>query len=564
MSRHDQRVQTIVIGHRNPDLDSCAAAAAYAALKTALGETDVSAACAGIPSARAEFLFRKFGAPLPRIVEDVSPKVRDVMDTTPRLAMAGQTLLEAMEYLRESQSSRIPVTDNEGKFVGMVSIFDIAGRMFQKARNTDFDGDGDGVVGRCVRTSIALAAKTLNARISCLKADADELADFNVYVGAMSLERLENSILAGDLSTLAVVVGDRHDLQRMLIERGIKLLILTGNSPVDLESVKEASRTGVSILQTPFDSATTVRRLKFCQPVESMLQEDVTTFAPEDNLKDIRHVAKLKAAEVFPVVDDSGHLVGCVSKYDMDAEPPLNLVLVDHNELDQAVNGADQVPVVEVVDHHRLGLAPTNRPIKVTNDIVGSTSTLVAEFYRRERVKPTTAIAGVLLGGVVSDTLLLRSPTTTDRDRRAVEWLEKLCGVQADVLNQEIYGVGSVIANQSASGVIHADKKDYKTDTCSFSISQVEEASFESFETGLPQILKELQSTRDAEGLDVAALLVTDVVRENSRLLVVGNKQLLNAIPYHRLSENLYDLPDVLSRKKQLLPTFLKVFAQCG
>ena len=552
--------RTLIIGHRNPDTDSCAAAVGYAALKIELGHKNIIAASAGFANARTEYLFNKFNTPLPEVVEDVFPRVECVMDTSPTVIYKGQTLLDAMEYLKESRMSRIPITDEDGIFVGMVSLFDLAGRMFQKARSAGHDGEGDGVVGRGVRTSLALAAKTLNGRITSLACDEHEMMDHNVYVGAMSIECLEEDVLCGDNSGLVVVVGDRFNMQQVLVENKIRLMVVTGNASVDLDLIRKAKENGTSILQTPFDSASTVRRLKFSQPVESMMQEVVTVFRPADKISDISRGVLLKLAESFPVCDEDNRLVGTLTKARIDSEPPVNLILVDHNELDQAVHGATEVPVIEIMDHHRIGITPTDKPIVVTNDVVGSTSTLVTEQFRRFGLEPTPEIAGILMGGVATDTLLLRSPTATERDKVAIEYLEKLSGVSARTLLDEIFNVGSVIASESAYDVVHQDKKNYKTDQFPFSVSQVEEAGFENFYNEQDKIFEELSAIVEKEGADFAALLITDVILENSLLLVAGKRKIKNSLTFTVLTDQLYELPGILSRKKQLLPSLLKAF----
>lgn len=560
MPVHETR--TIVIGHRNPDTDCCASAAAYAELKHKLGATNVIAASAGYAGARTEFLFKKFNIPLPKVIEDVSPRARDVMDVSPRVVFTGQTLLEAMEYIQESKMSRIPVTNPDGSFIGMICLFDLAARMFQKSRDIDTVDSDIGIMGRSVETSIHLAAKSLNARVFSAGQDHDKTQHLKVYVGAMSLERLRSDILPKQSGNIAIVVGDRNDVHRMLIEQRVPLLIVTHNAPIDLDLIQAAKENHVSVLQTPYDSATAVRRLKFSQPVESMVHQDSPSFSPNDKLSDIYQAAKNLPEDLFPIVNNQQTLLGCVAKSNLSDEPPINLILVDHNEFDQAVHGAEETPVVEIIDHHRIGVSPTNKPITMINDVVGSCSTLITEQYRRFGVDPSSAMAGVLMGGICSDTLLLRSPTSTDRDKIALEYLRKINGTDPKQLIDEIFSVGSVIATQSPRDAILSDKKDYKTNQYRFSISQVEETDFENFKKSQTGLLEELERVQEEEELDLALLLVTDVIREDSLLLTAGKKQLLNALPYEKSGDRLYKLPEILSRKKQLLPALLKAFEE--
>ncbi|HPS93561.1 MAG: putative manganese-dependent inorganic diphosphatase [Syntrophaceae bacterium] len=553
-------MKTIVIGHRNPDTDSCAAATGYAALKVMLGYDNVVCACAGRPGARTEYLYRMFKVALPEIIEDVSPRVCDLMDTSPHVVYTGQTLLEAMDFLRCSQMSRVPVTSQDGRFVGMISLFDLADRMFQKARNTDFEGTGEGVVGKSIETTIKLAAHSLNARVASLAGDADSMRRFNVYVGAMSLSKLQADILRENREQMTIVVGDRDDIHRLLIENGVALLIVTGNAPVDLDLLKLARTNSTTVLQTPFDSATAVRRLKFSSPVDGSLQPYITRFASQDKISDIVHQVRSKREDNFPVLDKDDTLLGTLSRFALDEDSAVQLVLVDHNELNQAVKGASEVPIVEILDHHRINMAPTNQPIVVINDIVGSTSTLVTERYRMAGLEPAPEIAGILMGGLISDTLLLRSPTTTDRDRQALEYLKARSGADPEKLLQEYYNVGSMIATLPTADLLAADRKIYHVGNATFAVSQVEEAGFENFLHSQGDIMKALAAYVEETESAFAALFITDVVRENSLLAVAGSPKYLHALPFHSREANLYDLKGIVSRKKQLLPALLKAF----
>ncbi len=555
-------MKTIVIGHRNPDTDSCAAATGYAALKEMMGHENIVCACAGRPGARTEYLYRLFNVPLPEIIEDVSPRVSDLMDTSPQVVYTGQTLLEAMDFLRCSQMSRVPVTTQDGRFAGMISLFDLADTMFQKARNTDFEGTGEGVVGKSIETTITLAAHSLNARVASLAGDADSMLRFNVYVGAMSMEKLQSDILRENREQMTIVVGDRSDIHRLLIENGVALMIVTGNAPVDLDLLKLARSNGTTVLQTPFDSATAVRRLKFSSPVDASLQPYPTRFASQDKISDIAHQIKTKREDNFPVLGEDNTLLGTLSRFALDEDSSVQLVLVDHNELNQAVKGASEVPIVEIIDHHRIGMAPTQQPIVVMNDIVGSTSTLVTERYRMAGLEPAPEIAGILMGGLITDTLLLRSPTSTERDRQALEYLEARSGTDPETLLKDYYNVGSMIATLSTEDLLAADRKIYHAGNTTFAVSQVEEAGFENFLNSQDAIMKALGEYVEQTGTAFAALFITDVVLENSLLAVAGSPKLLRALPFHPREANLYDLRGIVSRKKQLLPALLKAFEQ--
>lgn len=548
----------IVIGHKNPDTDAIAAAAGYAELKRMMGMANCHAACAGLPSLRTEFLFKRFDVPLPPVLGDVYPRVKDVLDPNPPTVGAGQTLLDAMSLLQKTRWHRIPVVDAKGGYVGMVSLFDLADRMVLQAGSTDFEGEGGGLMGREIHTSIAHINEVLKARALSLYRDGVVEA-LEVYVGAMSESTLRERMSRRDPQRIALVAGDRHEIHKLAVDLKLRLMIVTGNFPVDEDLLDIARSQGTSILHTPFDSATTVRRLKFSAPTELMLQENVTTFGSEEKLSDIHDVIASEHEDIFPVVDEKNKLEGVLTKESLESELPLKLILVDHNELAQAIDGADEVPIIEMLDHHRLGSQQTQTPITFINEVVGSSCTLVTEQFRRFGHKPTPQMAGILMGGVITDTLMLRSPTSTPRDEAAIAFLKEINGADPKKLSEEVLSVGSSIATQPPRNVLTADKKDYTTARYKFAVAQVEEVGFENFFSHRGDLLKEMKNLRREEKYDFIGLLVTNVVRETSMMLCVGEKRILDRINYTRLDENTFDLPGVLSRKKQLLPHLLKV-----
>ena len=556
----ERQPRVIVIGHKNPDTDSIAAAAGYAQLKNMMGVTHAASACAGFPSARTEFLFRKFNVPLPQVIGGVHPRIKDVMEANSPFVYEGHTLLKAMGVLQKTHRHRVPVVDLSRKYLGMVSLFDIADRLVMQAAEDGFEGAGGGLIGREIHTSIAHVEEVLKAKsLSSYRVDAIE--PLEVYVGAMSEVTLRDRMSKRDRMRIALVVGDRQEIHKMAVDMRLRLMIVTGSFPVDDDLVDEAKTNGTCILQTPYDSATTVRRLKFSAPAESTMQDDATTFQEDEKLSDIKDLIAAEREETFPVLDDDGRLVGTLSKDYVDHELPLKLILVDHNELSQAVDGAAEVPIIEILDHHRLGSQQTNSPITFINEVVGSSCTLVSEQFRRFGFAPTAPMAGILMGGIITDTLMLRSPTTTPRDKAAIDWLKSLCLQDPKTLAAEILSVGSSIANLPARKVITADKKDYQTDNYKFAVAQVEEVGFENFFQHRGELLREINALVKEEGFDFFGLLVTNVVRETSMMLCAGEKRILDRINYTRLDESTFDLPGVLSRKKQLLPLLLKVMA---
>ncbi len=552
--KNQKNCETIVIGHRNPDTDSIAASYAMAELKTALGMPNVKAACAGLPGARTEYLFERFGVALPQVLSDVYPRVGNIANPDfPRLT-CGDSLYHALELLGTHHVPRLPVIDKNNTYCGMLCLYSLLGDLLninQQERST-------ALTGRVVHSSIELICQVIEAEALYIR-DSAEAQDFEVYVAAMNIDSFKEHIPRQKPQSLAIVVGDRVDVHLMAVNSNARLVIVTGSRKVDPVILQAAEGRGVSMIKTSLDSATVIRRLKFSCPVDVAMTR-VNPYMAEDRLSDIRGEIMREHDDVFPVTDSDGFFAGAFRKQDMEIAASRNLILVDHNEFDQAVAGVEELPVVEVVDHHRFGMPPTHTPIKINCDIVGSSCTLLTEMYRASGVVPSPATAGVMMGGIVTDTLMLRSPTATGRDRTALEYLQSISGVDPEQLLEDIFKVGSLISRSTPEHVVGADCKVFHhRDKISFALAQVEEVGFDEFYAQRLKLQEAAENMRKEKGLDFFGLLVTNVVEENSILLAVGNQTLLKKMPYRKIRSNLWDLPGILSRKKQLLPQMLKL-----
>ena len=279
--------------------------------------------------------------------------------------------------------------------------------------------------------------------------------------------------------------------------------------------------------------------------------------AESDRVHDIRAAAVRNAHNHFPVVDDSGRLLGTVLKRAFAEEPPFRMILVDHNETDQGIPGLEEIPVVEVVDHHRIAFASTKEPIKYTADVVGSTCTLVARMFRAAGERPTREVAGLLVAGIVADTLLFQSPTTTETDKAMCAWLEKLCGESAEAVFEGLMSVASPLTSMPPEQAIVSDAKSYVEGGYRFSLAQIEETNLALFHKHAGALATAMEQAVKAGGLDFMALMVTDPVRGNSELLFRGAEAVRRALPYRKGPAGTLLMPGVLSRKKQLLPEVL-------
>lgn len=548
---HDPQI--FVCGHRNPDIDSIAGAVALAELRRRQGYENVTALCPGILPDRAAYLLERFNVPAPQSRNDVYVRVRDIMENVP-VINSGCTLFDAVGTLRESGFSRLPVVGADGNFLGMLSGMALLANLLSIGNDA-----GSSLTGRRIKTSISLINQVLDGEVLTVR-DADSNQTFEVYVAAMSPDVFDEH-LPDCNDELAMIVGDRPDIHLKAIARRLRLLIITGNRPVDPWVLEGARNEGVSIIQTKLDSAAVIRRLKFSVPVEfsDFSNEDII-LTPKDRMTEIKHRVLNHPEDVIPVLD-GGKLAGVVLKRTFNAPPPFRMILIDHNEPEQSLPGVGELPVIEVVDHHRIGMNPTTQPIKFTGDVVGSSCTLVASMFRASGESLTPDMAGVLLGGIISDTLQLKSPTTAQLDRRMAEWLEKICGVSGETLMSELLQIDSALVAKSPEEVIGNDRKDYIDGKYRFALAQVEESDLELLYDRHDELVEVMKQKIKVDQLDFFGLLVTDAVRENSELLVCGCHEIISSLPYDKIGSDLYALPGVLSRKKQLLPQILAITA---
>ncbi len=539
---------TLIFGHRNPDADAICSALAYADYKSQTAEGEFQAARCGNSNARIDAILNHFGVALPPFIGDVTPRLRDTMSPNPITVRPEATCADTLKLIEENDFQVVPVVNDESRLLGQVSIFQL-GRYFLPR---------PGRVGdmRRVRTSISSVVDALGARILHVE-DADRVQDFHVRVGAMdirSFDRIRSDEYVAPEQSV-VVVGDRWDIQQRSIQLGIRLMVITGAMEVEDDVLERAQEAGVSLIVSPFDSATTAWTIRVAARVSDVMTDDLAEFSPEETVAEVRRRTATMGPAVFMVTSDDGRLVGVFTRRDLLRPSSTRIILVDHNELTQAVSGAEEVEIVEVVDHHRLGDLRTPDPILFLNRPVGSTCTIVADLYRQAGLTPTREMAGVMMGGLVSDTLNLRSPTTTGLDEEILGWLEGIAGLTGTELAEIIFSSGSVVANHEPGDVIGMDRKTYVEDDFRFAISQVEEVGFEGFWDRTEELLDALEESRVEDDLDFAALMVTDIKQQDSLLLVRGSQGVIEGINYPAVEEGeIYRLNGVVSRKKQLLP----------
>lgn len=546
------REKTFVIGHKNPDTDSICSAIGLAELKRIEGMDNVEAARAGDINPQTAFILKYFNIPPPRYLSDVYPRAHDIMNRNVITVTRDAPLIKVLEVIRDKNIRFVPVVDEAGRPCGILTLMDVAKRNIEQleAENSRF-----------VFTSLKNIVTTLNAELVTDFLGKRE-KDFSVYVGAMKEASFLNVLGAKEPTECIVIVGDREEIQAISVERGIGILIVTGGLSMSASLIEAAKLNEVSIVISPFDSATTALLVRMSTPASLICRGEFEKASKDDLVDDLKLRVSNGADRGFVVLDEEGFMAGVITKSNLLRPSRTSLILVDHNELSQAVDGAGMVKIINVVDHHRLGNFHTTQPITFICEPVGSTSTLVAEMIRHKDVNIEKSIAGLLLAGVMSDTVILKSPTTTDRDRAIVPWLEKKSGLDHMQFGREIFSATSSMKNRGIEAVVRGDYKIFEVKNQKFGIGQVETIGFDEFHEEKEKLLAELARTKEDKGLRLSALLVTDIVLGTSLLLVAADKEVILSLDYPKVDDNLYELKNVLSRKKQVAPHLLSLFSE--
>jgi manganese-dependent inorganic pyrophosphatase len=547
-----------IFGHKNPDADAICSALAYEAFKHAIGQTEYVAARCGNSNARIDAILERFKTPLPRFIGDVTPRVGNIMQSKVRSVTKQSTCAGALELIDQYDVRALPVVDDAGQIEGSVSIFQLGEFFIPKPREPR--------AMRRVQTSVQSIIDSLDAEV--LHADnVDEIEELFVRIGAMDIRSFgghhkENG-LPSDRSI--IVVGDRWDIQERCLQLGVRLLVITGALEVEEEVIERARECNVSLIVSPYDSATSSWIIRTATHIGSLIDPKVSCFSAEDRISSVKRRIANNNDPLYLVVNDEKQLVGVFSKSDILRPSRTRIALVDHNELGQAVNGASEVQITEILDHHRLGNIPTEQPILFINRPVGSTCSIVADLFRAHNLTPDANIAGIMMSGIISDTLMLNSPTATPLEGELLDWLSPIADIEPKALAKIIFTAGSVVVNSKPPEVISSDCKIYDEGELRFSVSQIEELGFDNFWKNEAALGKALEAFRAKEELFFSFLLVTDINSHDSLLVVAGDDELKASINYPlRGQSNIYELSGVVSRKKQLVPYISSLLKTMG
>ena len=541
--------QIYVIGHRNPDTDSIASAIGYAAFKQKLGYSQVQAAMAGRPNPQTSYILERLGIEPPLYLADVHPKVRDVLGRKPVVVGLDTSLKEALGLFHQYSVRVLPVIDADGIPQGIVSLLKLSEKYLVAGSDRR----------RGIDSSVASLAACLDATILCGTAGAD-VEHLHLFIGAMTEESFSKRIDGYDPATLLIMTGDRPSIQQSAIDAGVRVLVVTGGLPVNAELLQQAGQQGVTILSTPHDTASAAWLARLSSPLSCFMEPKFEKIGVAEPLEHLRLKLLHSGEPAVVAVEEDGSIAGVATKSSLLKELPYALILVDHNELSQAVPGADAVEILEVIDHHKLGNPTTHQPITFMAAPVGSTCSIVASLYRERGLEPDQPIAALLLAGIMSDTVILKSPTTTSRDRELVAWLEPLAGLEHASFGKDIFASCSGFsAHCSLEKAVRADFKHFTAGSILFGVGQVEVVGFDEFYNLKEQLREVLKQVKQADNLDLAGLMITDIYSETTLFLAEGKNELAHLMGYPQEEPHLYELKGVMSRKKQMVPHLMKV-----
>lgn len=535
-----------VTGHRNPDMDSIAAAIGYAELKGKLNPEDVYApARLGELNSQTEWALGKSGAEAPKLIKHIKLRVKDVMSKEIATVHQDSPLRNVGLEMASREISQVPIVDDDGALVGVVTERSLARMYMRESREP---------------STFAESPVPISAMVDVLEGELlvgeDKNTDGRLWVISMSVDSMGQSMQPGDI----VVIGDRPEGQRRAIELGAGVLVVSNGVRPEDETLKLAEEKGTPVLLSPLDSYVSSRMIQLAVPSREVMLQDPLTVEPDELLTDITDRVMEVHYRAAIVVDGDDKPLGIVTRTDLLNPEPRRVLLVDHAERGQSVPGVEEAQVVEILDHHHIGDVQTTTPIPATFDPVGSTATLVVERYRENGLEPTQAAAGMLLGAVLSDTVVLNSPTTTERDQEVVRYLEKILGVEAEEFGREMFEVSSDVSDLSPEEIVDRDLKEYGTDSGEkMSVSQIETVGPGLLERK-EELMEALEGVRGKNGYLFAALMVTDIIEQGTELLCAGECAVVERAFDTKAQDSVIDLPGVMSRKKQVAPKLLTAF----
>ena len=539
-----------VIGHKNPDTDSICSAIAYADLRQKVTGQVHEAKRAGHVNDETAYVLDRFGVEAPKLLTDVRLQVRDLdIHEMPGLK-PNASIRDTWERMRQEQAKTLPIVKDD-ELVGVVSTGDIA-----KSYMDVYDSE---ILSKA-RTQYRNIVKTLDGTMIT----GNEHGYFmrgKVAIGASSPNLMEEFIEKDDL----VILGDLEEAQACDVNIDASCMVICKDAEVSPKLIQKAKEQSIVIIQTPYDTFTTARLINQSIPVKFyMTSGPLTMFRMNDYVDDIKDIMAKKRFRDFPILDRHGRFKGFISRRRFLGASKKKVILVDHNERSQAVDGIEEAEIIEIIDHHRLGDIETVSPITFRNQPVGCTATIINQMYEENEIEVPREIAGLLCGAIISDTLLFRSPTCTPLDERTAKKLAKISDIDLEQMAQEMFNAGSNLKGKSAEDICFQDFKQFTVNDTIFGVGQITSMSKEELAAIRDMMTEHLPKVLEAHNLNMIYFMLTDILAESTELLCVGTGARGIALSAFDLPDNAKSLilKGVVSRKKQLIPVLVETMQQ--
>ena len=544
--------KVVVIGHRNPDTDSICSAIAYAELKNRTSTLVCEPRRAGKMNQETEFVLKKFGVTPPRMCTDVNPKIRDV-DYREMPGIPGSTSLRrAWKIMRDQQIDTLSITSADNELEGIITVKDLA--------TANMDVFDTAVLAKS-RTSYKNILETLNGTMVVGNADA-VCTTGHIKIGTATPEMLESSVEKGDI----VILSNRYESQLCAIEKEASLLIICNGAKVGRTIQRIADETGVAIMTTPVDTYAAGKLISQCAPISYyMTRDNILKFTLVTPVADVLRVMAKVRHRYFPILDEEGKYCGMVSRRNVIALRKRRIILVDHNEATQAVEGFDQAEILEIIDHHRIGSLETSGPVYFRNQPVGCTATIITQMYDENGVNIPPQIAGLLLAAILSDTLAFRSPTCTPVDENAAKRLAKIAGVDIEEFSTEMFEAGEKLDGKTPEEVFLQDFKVFMCGDIRFGVAQGSYMTRKNLQAAQALLQPYLEEARNKQNVEDLYMLLTDVPKEESVVICTGRyaaEVLSNGFESRPAADGSWTLPGVVSRKKQFIPAMMSAYQE--
>jgi manganese-dependent inorganic pyrophosphatase len=539
-----------ISGHKNPDADSICSAISYAAFKNVTSSKTYIPIKLGDINAETKFILDYFKVEEPISMDSIKLKVSDLEYSKINPLTPNVSIKKAEEYLTSNNIDYICVADENDTLCGMLTISNL---------NKVYTGDWSQNILFESKTPLSNIIETLDAEAQYIN-EEQQYFPGNIWIAAMSEENIKKYTNKGDI----VIIGDRRHIQEVLVDLEVSLIIMTGAAKMSDELLEKAKAKGITVISSEGDSLSVAKELLLSVPISYVMASDnLISFSYDELVKDIKHVMVKTRYRAFPIVDEENHIYGIISRYNLLSKDKKQIIQVDHNEYAQSIDGIEEADIVEVIDHHRVADIQTSYPIFFRNEPVGSTSTIIARIYFERNVEMPKDIAGLLMSGILSDTLIFKSPTCTPIDIEMCHKLAVIAGIEdIKAYGHEMQRAATKLDGRSSSDIFNSDFKEFKMDDLKVGISQMNTLDIAGFSSNKEDMLNYMNTKLNNEKYDILLLLLTDIIDEGSLFVAVGMTDVIEGSFNITFDNNEVYVPGILSRKKQVVPVLTKYLTE--